>query len=307
MGRVFPAKDVFAMRRRWALLLALAAASVGGCLTGTPGRPTSWVDRLPPLEGPTGPDAVQMDLAFVEGPLGDRFLDREMWGLADDQVVAADRRAVIEDNGFRVGQVGGITPAGLQARLTSDRTCVNPQRLRLCSGKPTAVPLGPPLPHCRFQLRLDGNTVPVEFERAECFLVIVPTLTADGRTRLQFTPEVRSGLPGQFYRPAADRSGWVVQDDRAPERYPALAWEVTLAVNEYVAVGTRFDRPQTLGHACFVRTEPTPRQRILVIRTGRPAPPVTLAPGETAEELASHRSPPLALQAALSCTAAPSP
>jgi hypothetical protein len=61
-------------------------------------------------------------------------------------------------------------------------------------------------------------------------------------------------------------------------------------------IGGRLDRPHTLGHECFVRTdEQVPVQRLLVIRTAR----VTAEnPPATAEN--GYAAPPLACQAAYS-------
>src|SRR5256885_10422325 len=38
-----------------------------------------------------------------------------------------------------------------------------------------------------------------------------------------------------------------LQGNKITDTYPALKWEVTLGLNEYVLVGARFDRPDSLG------------------------------------------------------------
>jgi hypothetical protein len=289
------------MGRRRGLFLGLAAVLVIGCATGQPVKSTALLERLRPLCGLTGPDVIQMDVALVEAPPGDRYLSQELWAMADDQVVCLDRKAVLEDNGFRVGQVGGIPPAGLQERLTSERTCINPQHIQMHAGQATPVPIGPPRARCEFRLRQDGGEVPVKLDAAQCVLTVTPTLTSDGRTRLVFTPQIQTGQKAQFYRPAPDLSGWMYGDQQSAERYPGLSWEVTLDPNEYVIVGPCWDRPDTLGHQCFIRLdEPAPRQRLLVIRTGRTVPGVAAetAPDEVEQTPPSDRSPPLACQAA---------
>src|SRR5207302_1869503 len=106
--------------------------------------------------------------------------------------------------------------------------------ITLHAGTPTPVPLGRPLPVCRFTIRQEGRATPVELARAECGLVILPSLTDDGRTRLLFTPEVRHGDPVMLPGPTPDHSGWVLQNQQPREEYPALAWEVKLAPNEFV-------------------------------------------------------------------------
>jgi len=259
------------MRQGTALLIGLLSCLLAGCMSVQPVRSTSaWLDRFLHPAGPTGPDAVQMDVALLECPLGDRYINRTLWMDADEQVIALENRAGLEDSGFRIGQIGGITPVGLQALLTSERTCANPRRIRTLAGKATKLVLGPELPVCSFQSQREGAASLLSLEQAQCTLEIVPTLTADGRTTLRIVPQVFHGETKLLPKPAADLSGWMLQEERASERFADLTWEVTLAPGEYLIVGGRFDRPQTLGHQCFLRgDERTPMQRLLVIRTAR--------------------------------------
>jgi hypothetical protein len=103
------------------------------------------------------------------------------------------------------------------------------------------------------------------------------------------------------YRPAEDRSGWLMDTRRPKEDFTVFSWEATLAPNEYLVIGGRYDKPETLGHQCFVRSEEaTPVQRLLVIRccSVKPSatPLATSAPG--GEEDTGDKGLPLALQAA---------
>jgi hypothetical protein len=290
------------MRRGQVLLLGLLTGWVLGCATGEPVRSVSWFERFRAAHGPTGPDVIQMEVALLERPPGDAFINQELWTLADEQTVPLDRKAALEDNGFRVGQIGGIPPARLQALLTSERSCANPRRIKLHAGCATTLVVGPLEDRCRFELQEEDQTQAVSLEQGECILSVVPTLTKDGRTRLQFTPKVRHGESTLTALPAPDRATWMLQEQRPVESYPTVAWEVALAPNEYLVVGGRADRPQTLGHHSFVRPEsPAPVQRLLVIRT-RPVAadnPVEPQAGSLAEDSAFHKSPSLALQAAL--------
>jgi hypothetical protein len=274
------------MRHGPALLFALCTCLLLGCNSSQPIlRTSTWLERVLQPAGPTGPDTIQMDVALVERPLGDGYINGELWNSADEQVVALESKAIIEDNGFRVGQIGGITPAGLQTLLTSERSCANPRRLRSRAGKPTRLILGPEMALCRFQILRDGGTVQVALEKAQCTLEVTGTLANDGHTRLRFVPQILHGDTRLLPRPASDRSGWILGEDRPTDRYPQLAWEVSLAPNEYVLVGGRYDRPETLGHQCFLRgDEQNPVQRLLVIRTSRPGkdldPPLPVVSGE---------------------------
>ena len=133
-------------------------------------------------------------------------------------------------------------------------------------------------------------------------LAVLATLTNDGKTRLQFTPQVQYGeaklIPWQTN---PDRSRWELAQQQPTDSFPALSWEVAVAPNEWVVVGARYDKPQSLGHRCFLRGEErSPVQRLLVLRTSR------LVTGAAAEPFADFdegdarpsKNPPLALQAA---------
>jgi hypothetical protein len=290
------------MRRAVALLLGLGlTGTLLGCVTGPP-APGGWLDRLQVLQSPSGPDVVQIDLAVLEMPLADGYLFHDVWQEADDQVVGLERQAALEDNGFQVGQVGGITPAGLLSRLTSDRSCSTGERRILHAGHPTSITIGPSVSSRSFAVLQDGKAGPGRLDHAACVLEVLPTLAADGRTSLRFTPVLESTDRSNFYKPTPDRSGWMVGEEKETRSLSNLSWEVTLAVNEYVIVGGRHEREGTLGYQFFIRPEESPpRQRLLVIRTGRAVPSVAgeVAPSGAEEPNSSKRCLPLALQASL--------
>jgi hypothetical protein len=280
-------------------LLGLLAVLLAGCLTGKPEPATSWCDHFQALTGPTGSDVVQMDVALLARPVGDRYLNDELWEFVDEQALSGEQKLVLEDNGLRVGQVGGIPPAGLQALLTSESSCANPRRIQLHSGNPTTLLVGPVVPACHFEVRQGSEPVSVVLDQAQCRLVVLPTLTKDGRIRLQFTPEVVHGETVLMPVPAPESSRWVLQEQRPTERFPGLAWEITLAPNEYVLVGARFDKRETLGHRFFLHADATiPVQQLLVLRAGwGGGPPASEPLSDTAEE--NPAVPPTALQASL--------
>ncbi|HZY87052.1 MAG TPA: hypothetical protein VFE78_19610 [Gemmataceae bacterium] len=283
------------MCRRVAGSLALLAGALAGCFTGQPERSLSRLGPAP-FGGPAGADVVQIDVAIVERPLGDRYLNGDLWQLADEQGVTLERKPVLEENGFRVGLVGGLLPAGLQGLLTAPRSCPDPHRLSVRAGNAAAVTLGSVWGPCRFEVRHGAEAAAVELADAQCVLEVVPTLTDDGRTLLHFTPHVRHGQPRMVPRATQDPSGWrrwECSASQPEEAYAVLSWELTVAPNEYVVVGTLLGKPDTLGQRCFAGGEGAEGvQRLLVLRTGRSPP--SAAPAD--EEFA--RSPPIALRAA---------
>src|SRR5262245_32692148 len=152
-------------------MLGLLAGLLAGCAAPPAVPTTSWLN---PFQGPTGDKVVQMDVAVLERPLGDAYVNRELWDLADEQALPYERKAALQDNGFRVGQVGGMPPPGLLDLLRSEQSCVSSRRVRLRAGTPKEVPLGPALSVCRYQVPGGQPGDEVVAEQAQCLLVVVP-------------------------------------------------------------------------------------------------------------------------------------
>src|SRR5258707_2734089 len=100
------------MRHGQILLLGLLVVALGGCRFGGPVQTTSMLGQSP-LVGPVGSDVVIMDVALLERPVGDSYINHDLWLLADEQQIPFERKASLEQNGFVVGVVAGITPSRL--------------------------------------------------------------------------------------------------------------------------------------------------------------------------------------------------
>jgi hypothetical protein len=246
----------------------LALFLLAGCFWA---RPSELVERLKPSAGPLGNDTIVLTVAVLDLPVGDRYLNEGLWTAADEQVVALDRRAALEDNGFRVGVVDGIPPAEFLTLLTSHRSNPTPRQPVTRAGSPKVLPLGESRPLLGFQLHADGQVTRAEFAQAQCLLQVTPTLDSDGGVKLSFVPLVQHGSAAVWALPPD--GGLPRQGQRPIQRYPAVAWDVTLSGTGYVVVGTHFDKAETLGYGCFINTDGSkPTQRLLAIRASRPVP-----------------------------------
>jgi hypothetical protein len=286
----------------------------GGCVLEGP--TTGLWNRIHPFQGPTGSDVIQLDVAVLEAPVADPILSQELWKWADELGFTPETQNLLEKNGLRVGQIGGIAPKELQALLTSERSCVFSRRIQLRSGSPRSLVLGPAVDQCRFMLYDNIGEHPVNLEKGRYLLSVVPTLSSEAargpmgaRTQLQFTPEIQTGSSlaarsvdhsplSPHHLPLAVTSEGGEQ--QPTERYTNLAWDITVAPNDYVLIGTWYDHPNTLGWQCFVRTEETtPVQRMLVLRTTRSTPGVEneIATSPSWRPATFSQSPSLAAQA----------
>jgi len=294
---------------RWlAVVVALGCGALGGCRSSETERTTARLHGPPPA-AVVGEDVVHLDVFVIERPLGDVFLNRELWSEADEQAVRADdeqgisleRKTALEKNGFRVGQLGGaLPPTKLQDLLGSRRSC-QWNRIQLHAGHETKIALGPLWPHCRYRLAQEEQTAAVDFDKGQCLLEVVPELADEGRIRLRVTPHVKHGDLKTVFESVRDADGqfhWGRQEQQPEEVYSWLDWMLTVSANEYVVVGAQLDSGDTLGEQFFLSGEDNPGvQHLLVLRAAHVPTPIN--PVETN----LSRTAPLALQASLSATA----
>jgi hypothetical protein len=285
------------MRPLQAVVCALLTGVLAGCFTEHPDRPTTLFDVRHRFAAPPGEEMVHIDMVQLDRPLGDAYVNRELWAAADEEAVGAENKKRLNDNGLYVCEIGGQLPSGLQQLLASKRNEDRCRRVIKQAGKPVELPLGPPLSDCRFKLLQDGEAVEKELPQAECLIEVVPTPVEGGRLRLHFIPRIKYGQPELKPRPLRDASGklaWDLCAQQPEEEYPWLGWELTVSPSEYVILGTRTEREGTFGYRCFVGVDGSKVvQRLLVVRAYRASP--DFVPFDPA----SAKSPPLALQAEL--------
>jgi hypothetical protein len=259
--------------RRWGTVLPmLLCACLTGCFTSDTVRSQSWLARIRTPRLALGPDGVLLDLVLLELPVDSKLLNSELWPCADCQAIGLERQGMLADNGLRVGPIIGTIPGPLQAELTTERHWFKKDRQILAAGSKMTIALGEPLPHCNFHLRTEAGTSEVALNQGQTTLVIEPSLTEDGRTRLKFTPQVLYGAVAPDYQ--AGSEGWQLEFKRPNKTYSSLSWEVSLAPNQYLIVGTHLDEQgdvmQTFGGQCFLQdTNHGAVQRLLVLRTAR--------------------------------------
>jgi hypothetical protein len=286
------------MRHVQAVVLAMVVAVTGGCLTDKNSRDHSLaqVQSEPANASGTG-DIFYFDVALVEQPRGDRFFNRDLWSLGDEQGVNLELKPLLEENGLRICQIGGLMPPRLHSLIISPRSCPEPRRLRAEQGKPTVIAVGPTRGHAVFQLAGQAGARRFDLDQACCQFEVVPTLEDDQRIRLRFTPRVRHGQARTTPRVETDPDGpmrWAMEAREPVEEFPQLRWECVIATNEFVVVGAQLDRAATIG-PCFFLPDGAQSQKqcMLVLRASH----VVLGPPK---DEGLTRVPPIAMQAAWS-------
>jgi hypothetical protein len=267
---------------------------MAGCLLESGETSISWYERAGNPQGPSGADLIQTDIVLLEQRVGDPYINESIWSLADEQLVVQNQKAIITENGFRVGQICGITPPDLQDLMTSERSNPSPRRKQTHSGHTFAVDLGPVAERCQFQMEQGSKAISVDLKRVQCSFEITASLQDDGKTLLHMTPRLAPDQADGLRGIRSESLNWIRRLKQPDHAYNQLSWDVALAPNEYLIVGGRYDQPDSLGYQCFIRPdEAMPVQRILILRTTRVEPESAL------EDIDPKRnSMPLALQAA---------
>lgn len=262
--------------------LALVCALVAGCLTARPEVVVSNYETGAPTDAAT-PEAIDLYVALAERPVGDRYLNRGLWEFADEQSPFQhdlERKALIDQNGFRVGLLGSGSPDGAFLKLLSGRNCPDPRCIRIFPGNTTTLDIGGVWSSLMFQLARKNSEERVTLTQAQCRFQVLAHLDGDSRVRLVVTPNVIHGAQQAQPQAVQDPDGsrrWDMRMKRPEEVYPWLGWTLTLGPGEVAILGGQLDRAESLGRQMFLYTQTdAPLQRVLVLRalrTGGPAKP----------------------------------
>ena len=251
------------------VLSALAAVVGIGChAPGGPSnrlRPQAIARSLSPM---IPPEALLVASVLLERPIGDPFLDRELWD-AVLPVGEPETRALLAENGLRAGVLSGTVPQRFQDLLESDTETVGAHERSFNSRKETVIPTAEPPDPCRFHVLADlaGKPKAVELKGARCGFRIKPQVVEGGRVKVVCEPQIQHGQRRDRFRPTEDGTAFARIEEMPLETFPKLAFEVTLAADDYLLIGWNADQSEALGAAFFgVEVANRPRQRVLVIR-----------------------------------------
>jgi hypothetical protein len=263
------------MPRGWWAVAVLVCTVAAGCLPRSGGPAGTTRVRSP---GPAAPaEGVSVQSVLIEQPVGDPFLNRDLWA-AGWPATGPQARALLAENGLRAAVIGGNLPPRFQALLESEPDTVSPHRLTFATRKDAVLPTAGPIDWCEYEVLagLAGKPERVELRQARCGVLVRPDPTPDGRVQVWCEPQVQHGDRQDRLRPTADGTQFVLQGEVPLEKYPSLGFDVALGPNDYLLIGWDAERGGTLGEAMFaVEAGGRPRQRVLVVRAARAgdAPP----------------------------------
>jgi hypothetical protein len=250
---------------RWQYIIVLLAPFMVGCLGSTKDTEPSIKPRALLEQTTRGEDAVALELVYIERPHTDQNFQR-VWKGIDEQALPYEKRALIKENGFRVGVVSGIIPEDLQ-KLINDP--MNPLGRRLRSfliHESISIPIPDERPTLSFKTINEKHAEKKHtFENAQLMLGLKATRLETGEYQLVFTPEID----------AKDQTHWTPTGStlfKEPTPFPECSWEVKLHSKECLVIGCTLEE-DTLGHAFFqYQGALRPVHRLLVVRVFHPDP-----------------------------------
>ena len=263
-----------------------------------------WLNSFWGFQGPQGDDVVSLEVAVIEQPLGDRFLDSDIWDEVDEQVLSGEDRSRLRKNGLRVGLVGGIVPARLQSLLTSQGSNPTPRHFRLRSGNPAEVPLAGSREELTFELHpAEGEPEEVSLTSGEVSVRLIPTIDKEG-VRVRCLPHARHGSP-KLWRTPEEGGGLAFQGEQTDREFDGLAWEFRVKPGEYALIGTEYGQPGTFGNLTLITPgSASVSQRMIVIRASVPNR-ASNSPRIAEPEPTPNPTAPLASQAKFSAVSEP--
>lgn len=249
-------------------LVGLVPAGVG-CkkplnLTARPASSTIARSLTPmvPAEG------LLVQSVMIEQPVGDAFLDRELWQAARP-VGEPETRALLAENGLRAGILSGTLPQRFQDLLHSDADTVSPNEMSFNTRKEAVIPTAGPVDTCRFELLTDlaGEPRSIELTGARCGILVRPRVDGGGRVIVSCEPQIQHGERRDRYRPNEDGTGFVKSEEMPLERFSKAGFDAVLGPGDCLVIGWNAEQLETLGQALFAaEINNRPRQRVLVIR-----------------------------------------
>lgn len=263
-------------------LLAALAAIVCGCTLLRPMadvfafRPAAGSSQnlLTPLRPPR--DALQIDVVFIERPLGDPLLGKSLWNDID-QVAAFDANELegLKQLGLLIGNAGANPCPALERMLreTADpldeadaKNCMPLKKQTFCLRNNEASSIETnSVQHSTIDLPLLTGAKEKTYENFESVLRLTAQRLQDGWARLEFAPEIHHGI--KRLRPIVTDGRWQPRESQEIDALPQH-FSLKLHVGEMALITAAPDNQRSYGHHAFVRSDSTKGQvqRLLVVR-----------------------------------------
>lgn len=251
------------MRRARGFWIAVLAVTLAGCLS-TKEQRAKWTDPFDLFAPGRETDTASVHYVLIERPAGGDEINRRVWDQIDEQLLPFETRTSLEAAGLRVGKVGGTMPGPLRRLFDNPRTRGGHRGRFFALDKPFPIATTERLPKVDFPVA-DPDGGPTRFAKDQAALGFDVTVreTPDGGIVVKLVPHAK------FRDPSRLLLGELADGDQATELFQAAEFELPLAANEYLVIGTDSYRDDTFGHAALIGDkDEEPVQRLIVLWAG---------------------------------------
>ena len=261
-------------RKFWALAGSMAASIVmalGCSLIKPAGEPDAALtsigggmakDQLAEL---LSPQRIALKVMIATRPIDEPTLRDAVWAVADEHIIDTEQRHRLEANGLRVAVLSGSLPPEVEAMLSPDAPQgerVDPTIIANPDGHATPIMVGPdePVDRKTLFLSLEGGAVGRDYEQARAAIRVSASQSGEN-IALRVVPEIHHGSNQLRYAPA-DNIGefepeqFVMRDGQNEESFRDLVAKVSLEPGQVLILGCWPDRPGSLGHFLYTKSEP---------------------------------------------------
>lgn len=254
-------------RRRaiaYAALAALSPLFTAGChsFKFNASDSESAAGGLAPLR--PNPSTIAIRYTFVERPVGDPLLSREIWKDVSEILTGNDPELTrnLTRNGFRVGWISSF-PDSLQQLLSRpgeehevapavDQATFAGSNLFVRHGDTFIIQAGDQFQQCELSLyrqKEDAKPESLSLQSAHGLFKVTAYKQQEGWASLNFIPEIQHGR--ESVRPVAAESGWDANYSQLAESLYGLKFKLEMNVGDTAIVTARENSPGTAGYYFF--------------------------------------------------------
>ena len=243
-------------------------------------------------------ESIRLDVAMVQLPLVEKDILESIWGLADNNVMSLEKKAVLEQNGFRITSFGKTPPPELLRLLGTEKYSPNPRRFHVKIGGEKLIPIAGVLDSLDTTFSENDKLEDINLLAAQPFIKISPVTVSENSYQLLLQPLIKSGKEKLLPKAVKTVSGsleWEMHSFKSERIFDELACELKIEAGDFLVIGpteTPKDDLKLLGSNFFyMRVGQNITPRVLVLRCSKKNTPLRESIGEFGKSL------PLAIQA----------
>jgi hypothetical protein len=230
--------------------------AVGGCtLTKEQLRPDDLLERIGGSRPGQAiePKRCQLEVAFVERPVGDRAINEETWRAVDEHSIPDETRRVLAANGLRIGRIIGTLPPELESILKAPAPHhIEPAVFLREEREPAEIMARTSVPETSLLLNREDRVFGKDFEAASGWFRVSAEHEGAQGVRLQITPEIHHGPIRRDWQALSTSGGYVPQqfkinDGQQADMFRDLGVSLSLQSGQVAVIGCDISQLRSLG------------------------------------------------------------